>query len=476
MSDERPPPPPPIPLPPPNATATSQESFPFFKLPTEIRLHIYRLLLRRDKPVLLRSKRAIQRAESAALNTGNSNTSETPIVAYNHALDAGVAELRAANGTTSERSARVRRRSIQRNNNTHPLGHTPRISAIPPLIRPQIVTPYVRENGRLPGSPPQPTNHNSPSSSTRRPCAPPRKVFDPIDPTILMTCKLVCREARPILYSENVFELEIETAVVTLVGLHQRTRSLIRHVRLVISSHHDILEQFTDVVRLGLRYCWGLRTFVIVLPQLFPENTGPLDEEDEEEEEDDELGDDDENENDQDAEDAESLEFSAAAAAAATNQISATPTSISPPQPASAAPRPPPLTASLLSAASAPNTTTTTTTASPTSTPVNLTAGTTHDFNTLTDPVHPSPPPVISPPTMDELNEPRIPLTGRTVYTNAFHILRWLPRQTKVTLEGVVDEDIARVVDARRKQGARLSHVSPPVSPPHVLLGLGWIS
>ncbi len=95
---------------------------------------------------------------------------------------------------------------------------------------------------------------------------------DAIDPTVLRLCKLLYFECRPILYSENTFTLQMDTATTTLTSLHQRNRSLIRHVELFIPTHHDILDQFTDIVRLGLRYCWGLKTFVITLPLLFPED------------------------------------------------------------------------------------------------------------------------------------------------------------------------------------------------------------
>lgn len=46
---------------------------------------------------------------------------------------------------------------------------------------------------------------------------------------------------------------------------------MIKDVTLTIPSHHDILDGFADIVRLGLRYCWGLKRFTIVLPGHFPE-------------------------------------------------------------------------------------------------------------------------------------------------------------------------------------------------------------
>ncbi|KAF2449587.1 hypothetical protein P171DRAFT_469595 [Karstenula rhodostoma CBS 690.94] len=88
---------------------------------------------------------------------------------------------------------------------------------------------------------------------------------------LLRACSLVYKEARQIFYSENCFTLSIESSVATLAQLHQRSRSLIRSVTLAIPSHHDILDSFADMVRLGLRYCWGLRTFTIRLDVMLPD-------------------------------------------------------------------------------------------------------------------------------------------------------------------------------------------------------------
>lgn len=92
-----------------------------------------------------------------------------------------------------------------------------------------------------------------------------------VNVALLRTCSLVYKEARQIFYSENCFTLSIESSVATLGQLHQRSRSLIRSVSLAIPSHHDILDSFADMVRLGLRYCWGLRTFTIRLDVMLPD-------------------------------------------------------------------------------------------------------------------------------------------------------------------------------------------------------------
>ncbi|KAF2089492.1 hypothetical protein K490DRAFT_37554, partial [Saccharata proteae CBS 121410] len=91
----------------------------------------------------------------------------------------------------------------------------------------------------------------------------------PLVPAFLRVSQQIYREARPVLYSDNEFILRLDSALATLSTLHQRSRSLIKHVRLDIPTHHDILEGFADLVRLGLRYCWGLKTFTISLPAMF---------------------------------------------------------------------------------------------------------------------------------------------------------------------------------------------------------------
>jgi len=80
---------------------------------------------------------------------------------------------------------------------------------------------------------------------------------------ILRTSKQIYREARDVLYSENRFELNIDTAVTSLAALHQRNRRHIKHIELEIPTYTHILEGFSEIVRLSLRYCTGLQTFVM---------------------------------------------------------------------------------------------------------------------------------------------------------------------------------------------------------------------
>lgn len=95
---------------------------------------------------------------------------------------------------------------------------------------------------------------------------------EPIAPQLLRTNSLIYKEARQILYSDNIFTLHLTNSIHTLSTLHQRSRSLIKHVILTIPSHHDILDGFADLVRLGLRYCWGLKSFRIILQANLPDD------------------------------------------------------------------------------------------------------------------------------------------------------------------------------------------------------------
>ncbi|KAF2460585.1 hypothetical protein BDY21DRAFT_168185 [Lineolata rhizophorae] len=190
--------------------------FPLMSLPTELRLNIYRMALCRHKPLLLHVERKEDPLRDEALDEDSSSGSTT------------------SEGDRSESSSQRRRRRRR----------------------------HRRQRSRV----------------TMR--LPPRTELkeglntEPIVPNLLLASKTVLREARPTLYSDNTFVLKLDSALYSLSSLHQRSRSLIKHVRLTVPTHHDILEGFAELVRLGLRYCWGLRTFTIVLPYMFPDDGG----------------------------------------------------------------------------------------------------------------------------------------------------------------------------------------------------------
>ncbi|KAF2243591.1 hypothetical protein BU26DRAFT_464921 [Trematosphaeria pertusa] len=157
-----------------------QKAFPFLKLPAELRVHIYRMALERDEPLVLHLERSDEKSDN----------------------DCGECSTR-----------------------RHALGES--------------------------------------DGSTNR---------DPINAALLRTCSLVYKEARQVLYADNQFMLSLDSGIHTLGALHQRSRSLIKFVSLTIPSHHDILDGFADLVRLGLRYCWGLKKFTIILDAMFPDD------------------------------------------------------------------------------------------------------------------------------------------------------------------------------------------------------------
>ncbi|KAK0957598.1 hypothetical protein LTR91_021795 [Friedmanniomyces endolithicus] len=93
---------------------------------------------------------------------------------------------------------------------------------------------------------------------------------DPLLVNLLRCSKTVYQEARSILYAENLFALDLDTALPTLAALHQRSRRQIRHVEIEIPCYNEILERFQETVRLRLRYCWGLKKLVIHMPFTLP--------------------------------------------------------------------------------------------------------------------------------------------------------------------------------------------------------------
>ncbi|EOD50135.1 hypothetical protein GTA08_BOTSDO11561 [Neofusicoccum parvum] len=56
--------------------------------------------------------------------------------------------------------------------------------------------------------------------------------------------------------------------------------------------------------------------------------------------------------------------------------------------------------------------------------------------------------------------ERHVPSSTTNVYANAFHILRWLPKNTVVRLEGNVHEEIRKVVEENGRLSGLLSEVS----------------
>ena len=186
-------------IPPPTDPSTT---FPFMKLPAELRLNVYTMALVRPVPLEMHIARAPDSTPSQPTND-------------------------IATTTTSSRIT---------------------------------LQPLIRQTGTTPT-----TTHTTPTP-------PSTTQTDPITPTLLRLNTQIKKEALQLLYADNTFILTLATGIHTLATLHQRSRSLIKHVILTIPSHHDILDGFADLVRLGLRYCWGLKTFKIILKASLPDD------------------------------------------------------------------------------------------------------------------------------------------------------------------------------------------------------------
>lgn len=123
----------------------------------------------------------------------------------------------------------------------------------------------------------RPARRNATNSRTVSATAnePPRlQSEDPLLVNILRGSKQIYKEARSVLYSENLFTLDLNTAMPTLACLHQRSRRQIKHVEVEIPSYNEILERFQETVRLSLRYCSGLKKIVVSMPFTLPGTDG----------------------------------------------------------------------------------------------------------------------------------------------------------------------------------------------------------
>ncbi len=203
-----------------NGKEPTVQYFPFMRLPAELRIHVYHMALSRAEPLLLQADRPADKADEDVTiinnnNNNNNSSTETPPTFTRGQTTNGTPYVSTTIGNRTDRRVRDR-------------------SAGPQRIR----------------------------------------LADPIIPEILRLNKLIYREARQVLYSDNIFTLSLTSGIYTLSTLHQRSRSLIKSVILTIPSHHDILDGFADLVRLGLRYCWGLKSFKIILQASLPDDGG----------------------------------------------------------------------------------------------------------------------------------------------------------------------------------------------------------
>lgn len=256
-------------------TDKDEKPFDLMKLPAEIRNEIYRACLTRPfnvllskkepPPVEIKAKEDDEDSAAVTFVTGD-NLQPSPRVphgsrgfaAVNAALSSNSTNAPprawASRGTRPVRLAanRSTRPSASSNNNNSSSGSNTANNAR-----------HIR-----------PTSHQiriaSGPAMKPRPREPRPQDVDPLIVNLLRVSKTVYQEARSVLYSENLFTLDLDTALATLAMLHQRSRRQIKHVEVEIPCYNEILERFQETVRLSLRYCWGLKKFVIFMPFTLP--------------------------------------------------------------------------------------------------------------------------------------------------------------------------------------------------------------
>jgi hypothetical protein len=274
-----------------------ERHFAFMELPTELRLEIYRACLTRPCKILLSKtmEPSPEPAEEVYLDYTEAEPNPNDLNFYED-HPAAVAAFNRWRATPAAIHPRpfnsLHGRSARAGN--HPRSFTRLTRPVVPRRRQSSTIRFSSDNGTLPiasssnandtvHAVAQSQHHTRPlparqslrprnnleSNTYSRP-----KNEDPLIVNILRTNKAVYKEARAVLYNENVFDLSIDTAVSSLAALHQRSRRLIRHVELEIPSYTEIQDKFSEVVRLSLRYCSGLRKLVIHTPFCLPGGDG----------------------------------------------------------------------------------------------------------------------------------------------------------------------------------------------------------
>lgn len=237
--------------------------FRLFELPTEIRLEIYRACLTRPYKILLSkvvepAPKVGEKVESADDDSLGEDLSEKDMQARHGQAGSMLPPLQMVS----------RRRGGNRGVVARPVLRASRSSASTGSQAGTIIRPNASTSSN--------TSHR-PTNTVKHTTSNPRPRISSPDPLIiplLRTTKTVYKEARDILYGENHFMLDLATAVPTLAALHQRSRRRIKHVELEIRTYTEILESFSETVRLSLRYCFGLRRLVVRTPFLLPGGGG----------------------------------------------------------------------------------------------------------------------------------------------------------------------------------------------------------
>lgn len=277
-------------------TDKHEQPFRLMDMPPEIRIEIYRACLTRPFNILLSKEpkpadreKEKERAESMLRDqeflddtAWHGSGSEDDVLLHSPGSDTGNLHTGDTNAGSAGGSdpwpARTMRtlRSLTRTRSAGLTANTainvdddPTPAAAVPTNVPSG-RPYRLVTNAHTNNPPRGRRSISTSVKVSTPRAPRPQDDDPLLVSLLQASKLIYKEARAILYGENTFLLDLDTAQPTLAALHQRSRGQIKNLRVTIPTHNDILEHFTEVVRLSLRYCWRLQRLVIHTPFVLP--------------------------------------------------------------------------------------------------------------------------------------------------------------------------------------------------------------
>jgi hypothetical protein len=273
-------------------TDKHEKPFRLMDMPPEVRIEIYRACLTRPFDVLLSREpkpidREKERAEAMSMDAGGQEgfLDGTMLQESGDEADAEAFQSQPGHFTTTNdatggginawpaRSGRTLR-SVTRSNSQRSASDTADAANNQVTLTATVPHVSVRRNRIVTNAH---TNHPvrgrrlfSTSVVIQPPRAPRPQDVDPLLVNLLRASKLVYKESRAILYGENTFLLDLDTAQPTLAALHQRSRGQIKNLRVTIPTHNEILERFAEVVRLSLRYCWRLQRFVIHTPFVLP--------------------------------------------------------------------------------------------------------------------------------------------------------------------------------------------------------------
>ena len=256
-------------------TDKNEKPFRLMDLPPEIRIEIYRacltrpfdiLLSREPKPAEVEKERSQVREDSFDELIALPEDGDNSMVVTTQDQDGSPVHTIGFRPRMRSLRSLARSRNTNSNNNNNMTNASNAQDPVTPHAtgsRNRSVNLSIPPRGRR-------TTSTTITSTVLPPRTPRPQDVDPLLVKLLCASKLIYKEARAILYGENNFLLDLDTAQITLAALHQRSRGQIKYLRVTIPTHNEILERFAEVVRLSLRYCWRLKRFVIHMPFVLP--------------------------------------------------------------------------------------------------------------------------------------------------------------------------------------------------------------